>query len=73
MSKTDLSAVLKAVKCQCGSEKKPGDPFCYDCFKSLPPLYQKALYKVMGNGYEEAYGAAVRYLGVLQGRETGRA
>jgi hypothetical protein len=32
--------------------------FCADCFHRLLPAQQKALYKRLGSGFEEAYQAA---------------
>lgn len=49
-------------ECACGAYKKPQRSFCYKCFKSLPVEMQKALYKHMGEGYEEARDEAGRWL-----------
>lgn len=36
--------------------------FCYKCFKNLPRDLQNDLYLRMGDGYEQAYDAAVKVL-----------
>ncbi len=53
---------LKGDGCQCGAKKKPGQPFCYRCYRTLPEEMRKALYRRVGNGYEQAYDAAVAWL-----------
>ena len=53
---------LRSAECFCGKTKKPGRSFCYGCFKALPRDLQIDLYSRMGDGYEEAYDAAVRWL-----------
>jgi hypothetical protein len=46
----------------CGRAKQPGKSFCYGCYKKLPPEKQKALYRKIGSGYEQAYDDAHTYL-----------
>ena len=53
---------LKSNECACGSYKKEGNSFCYNCYSSLPNEMQKALYRRFGNGYEEAYEEAYGWL-----------
>ncbi len=53
---------LKSDECACGNYKKPGNSFCYNCYTSLPNDHQKPLYKRFGNGYEEAYEEATKWL-----------
>lgn len=53
---------LMSNGCACGKAKKRKQSFCYFDFKSLPDDMQKALYRPIGNGYEEAYDEAVAYL-----------
>ena len=53
---------LKSEECQCGEWKRSGMSFCYKCYVSLPRLVQKALYTSFGQGYEEAYDEAIKYL-----------
>jgi len=54
---------FKSEECFCGRNKKSRMAFCYGCYKSLPHDMQKALYQRMGNGFEEAYEEAVKWLG----------
>lgn len=53
---------LRSDECQCGRTKKPGYSFCYKCYSSLPMDMRNDLYQQMGDGYEEAYDAAVHWL-----------
>lgn len=57
-----LTRELVAGVCRCGNRKRPGHTFCKSCFFSLPKRMQTALYKRMGEGYEEAYAAAAAWL-----------
>lgn len=54
--------MLKSDECLCGKAKKPKNTFCYKCYKSLPAKMQKDLYRMMGDGYEEAVDAACIHL-----------
>ena len=58
---------LNGEECVCGSWKKSRMSFCYICYRKLPPDMQKDLWQHMGQGYEEAYDEAVRWL-----KEDGR-
>jgi hypothetical protein len=65
MKLKDAQFLLKELKnneCACNSYKKPGNSFCYSCYKNLPNDMQKDLYKKFGNGYEEAYEEAYGWL-----------
>ena len=53
---------LDGKECQCGRTKKSRMSFCYTCYKSLPRDIQRALYALIGSGYEEAYEEAVACL-----------
>ena len=57
-----LLAELRGSRCRCGAAKKEGHTFCRRCYRSLPYHYRMALYDRIGDGYEEAYAAAVREL-----------
>ena len=46
----------------CGGKKSPKKSFCYSCYKKLPHDLQVDLYMRMGDGYEEAYDAGVKWL-----------
>ncbi len=50
---------LRSEQCQCSRSKKPGKSFCFRCWKMLPPEIQAALYRRIGEGYEEAYDRAL--------------
>lgn len=60
--KTDLVRELLGTLCACGSPKTSKRTFCLTCYRALPHGEQVALYKRVGNGYEEAYEAAVKTL-----------
>lgn len=53
---------LMSDECACGRPKRPGHSFCYRCYRSLPGHMQHDLFQIVGNGYEEAYEAAVKWL-----------
>ena len=53
---------LKSDGCHCGRPKKSGHSFCFKCYRSLPGHMQTDLYQRIGDGYEEAYDAAVNWL-----------
>ena len=55
---------LQGNECVCGGFKKSGLSVCRECWAKLPPEMQQALYRRIGRGYEQAYEAAVEYLGV---------
>jgi hypothetical protein len=58
---------LNSEECACGAWKKKRLSFCYTCYRALSKDMQKDLYQRMGEGYEEAYDDAIRWL-----REEGR-
>ena len=33
-------------ECQCGESKIPPQPLCFNCFRKLPSVFQKGLYKL---------------------------
>lgn len=53
---------FRSEQCQCGLSKQSRRSFCYTCFKRLPEFKQKALFQRFGEGYEEAYDDAVKWL-----------
>lgn len=53
---------LMSNECLCGKTKKKGHSFCYEDFKALPQDLKNDLYSRMGDGYEQAYDAAVKWL-----------
>lgn len=57
---------LMSNECVCGNDKNPKKSFCYPCFASLPQELKNDLYSRMGDGYEQAYDAANKYLEVLR-------
>jgi hypothetical protein len=58
---------LSGVQCACGAVKKSNQPFCVSCHAALSPGQRKALFRRVGEGYEEAYASAIHSL-----RELGR-
>ena len=63
----DLVRSLAGTKCVCGASKRERQSFCGRCYGILPHRLQLALWRRMGEGYEEAYVAAEKEL-----REKGR-
>jgi hypothetical protein len=61
---------LMSNECWCGGPKKPRKSFCYGCYKRLRGDLQRDLYSRLGNGYEAAYEAAVKYLEELDGQSA---
>lgn len=53
---------LQTVKCFCGRKKGSGKTFCQKHYYALPKPMQSALYQRFGEGYEEAYTAARKWL-----------
>ena len=53
---------LLSNECQCGRRKKSRHSLCWPCFKRLPWSMQQDLYLGIGEGYEEAYDAALKWL-----------
>jgi hypothetical protein len=65
LERAALLAILTELAggaCRCGSAKKPRQAFCKSCYQRLPRLRRVALYKRVGEGYEQAYAAACEYL-----------
>lgn len=55
-------AALLSNECQCSRTKNGHLSFCYKCYARLPRDLQVRLYRRMGEGYEEAYDEAVKFL-----------
>lgn len=55
---------LIGTKCRCGNTKRTRNTFCGRCYFRLPMQLRNDLYKGVGNGYEQAYAAAIS---ILQG------
>jgi len=53
---------LRGVWCRCGTKKITRNTFCNKCYWSLPEPMRRALYRHIGEGYEEAYAAAAELL-----------
>lgn len=53
--------------CYCGAHKKPRQTFCIRCYRSLNASQKAALYRRVGEGYEEAHASALTTL-----RKNGR-
>jgi hypothetical protein len=53
---------LGGLQCRCGRLKEKGLTFCRRCYFLLPRPLQKALCKLLADGYVEAYAAAVKYI-----------
>lgn len=53
---------LSGTTCHCGATKEKNQTFCKRCYFALEPGQRRALYRRVGNGYEQAYDAAVEAL-----------
>lgn len=53
---------LAGTVCRCGAKKKSRQTFCGRCYHSLPRSVALALYRRVGDGYEEAYAKALKHL-----------
>lgn len=62
MTARELRDELLGLECRCDKTKGRGETFCYHCFLTLPRKMQRDLYKLIGEGYEEAYGRALAHL-----------
>jgi hypothetical protein len=60
----DLVRELAGTTCRCGRAKKARMTLCAHCYHLLPPPLRSALYRRIGEGYEEAVEAAVTALGL---------
>jgi hypothetical protein len=62
MTSIEMRDSLLGIECRCGERKLGGMSFCRDCWMRLPRAMGRALYKLIGDGYEAAYIAACKYL-----------
>lgn len=53
---------LYGTICRCGKLKAAKQTFCGPCYFALPLPMRKALYRRVGEGYEQAYAAASEFL-----------
>ncbi|HEY7184331.1 MAG TPA: hypothetical protein VIC84_23045 [Blastocatellia bacterium] len=53
---------LMIIRCECGNAKGRKMSSYRSCYYKLPRQMQRNLYKRAGEGYEEAYDAAMKYL-----------
>lgn len=59
MTNLELIQELRGTVCRCGKRKPTKMTFCSTCYHSLPAPKRAALYSRIGEGYAEAYAAAV--------------
>ena len=64
-----LVSELKGVTCRCGSMKARSQTFCRKCYFRLPHIFRNALYRKVGEGYEEACDQAVEHLDKYHGKK----
>lgn len=57
----------KSRECFCGKSKQRSFAFCYTCNQSLPRDMQRALWHDIGDGWEDAYDAAITELNGAMG------
>lgn len=60
-----LAEIIKefgGLRCRCGAVKMPRQTFCRRCYRLLPRDLGNALYRRVGEGYEDAYAAACAHL-----------
>jgi len=58
----ELIAELAGTVCRCGSTKVARQTFCKRCYYRLPEFLRRALYRRVGQGYEQAYAQAAKML-----------
>lgn len=58
----DAVWALQGRQCACGRAKGTMKSFCNKCYYALPPAMKRALYKRVGQGYEQAYTRALERL-----------
>jgi hypothetical protein len=65
---TDLLSELIGTVCRCKAAKESRRTFCKRCYFRLRKDLQRRLYRRMGDGYEEAYRDATKFLDELNAR-----
>lgn len=58
---------LLSTECACGKPKAPKMSFCQKCYYTLSPGLRTAIYRRIGEGYEDAHARAM-----LRLKESGR-
>lgn len=58
----DYYKILKSDECYCGRWKSKSHAVCRRCYVRLPMSIRAALYKIVGEGFEDAYDFAVQWL-----------
>lgn len=69
----DVVALIRELQggfCRCGGTKPCGRTFCGTCYHALPMANRRALWKLMGDGYEAAYADACALLDWLAWRDA---
>jgi len=62
-TKLQLIESLRSTVCpSCAGRKKSRQSFCGGCYYDLPAHVRSALYRTIGNGYEQAVTAALSTL-----------
>lgn len=59
----DIVKELAGSVCRCGKPKQCRQTFCKSCYRRLPTSQQRDLYKLLSEGYVDAYDAACLTLG----------
>lgn len=67
LERTTIIREIRGKECRCGQKKQVGRSFCSACYYSLLQKDRDALYRPFGEGYEEAFQAALLVL-VEKGR-----
>lgn len=63
----ELLTSLRGTTCPaCGERKRARQSFCRVCYFKLPVDLRKAIYNLIGDGYEEAHADAMRMLGAAK-------
>lgn len=58
----ELATKLAGKLCVCGAAKTKGQSFCRGCYFAIRSVTRSRLCRGIGDGYEEAYEAAVNEL-----------
>jgi len=63
MKSSEILRVFVGEKCTaCGRGKQKNTGFCGHCYHRLPKEMQSALWRRFGEGFEEAFDAAAKWL-----------
>lgn len=63
---TAVRSIRSTLCPACAGKKKQMRSLCFGCYRSLPRPMKGALYRLVGNGYEQALDDALKRLDVAE-------